>query len=84
MDSHENAINADFSKRITALRFILTCFVVLIHSGAAALACGDNSVTITIPVWADMIHTLVVGATGGGGGSPYVLFNCRVSVIRKA
>ena len=74
MDSHENAINADFSKRITALRFILTCFVVLIHSGAAALTCGDNSVTITIPVWADMIHTLVVGATGGGGGAVPTFF----------
>ncbi|MGP1459772.1 MAG: hypothetical protein ACTTKL_10780, partial [Treponema sp.] len=68
MDFQENAINADFSKRITALRFILACFVVFIHSETTTINFAGGELVPNIPVWVRVISSLITGTTGGGGG----------------
>lgn len=67
-----NLINPDFSRRITALRFILAVFVVFIHSTAGDIVNGavevsfSGSVTqIQVPLYVQIIQNFCTSVLGG-------------------
>lgn len=66
-DSKINLINADFSKRITCLRFILAVLVVFIHSKIeqGTIDFADGSMQISFPLYVKIIQAIFTGVLGG-------------------
>lgn len=64
-NTFENLINADFSRRITCLRFILAVLVVFIHSTVDQINFADSSMEISIPLYASVIQTVFTSVLGG-------------------
>ncbi len=70
MENHDfkiNLINADFSKRITCLRFILAVIVVFIHSKIeqGTIDFADGSMQITFPLYVKIIQAIFTDVLGG-------------------
>lgn len=54
-------INPEFSKRITALRFICAVFVVFIHNNLnAGIHFAGKNVIVDMPIWMQVIHNTFV------------------------
>ncbi len=54
-------VNQDFSKRITALRFICAVFVVFIHNNLnAEIHFAGKNIIVEMPVWMQIIHNTFV------------------------
>lgn len=61
-----DAINPEFSKRITTMRFAMALFIVFIHNSlneAIHLTTGD--IVIDMPLWIHIIHDTMVNYWGG-------------------
>lgn len=65
-------INPDFSRRITALRFVLAVFVVFIHSTAGDIVNGAVEVSfsgsvsqIQVPLYVQIIQNFCTSVLGG-------------------
>ncbi len=65
-DSETSLINADFSKRITCLRFILAVLVVFIHSkfDQSTIDFADGSMQISIPLYVNVIQMIFTEVLG--------------------
>lgn len=60
------SINPDFSKRITALRFALSVFVVFIHNSMTkTIHFADENIHLEIPLWIRIINDTFSGYWGG-------------------
>ncbi len=66
-DSETNLINADFSRRITCLRFILAVLVVFIHSkfDQSTIDFADGSMQFSVPLYVNIIQTIFTDVLGG-------------------
>ena len=66
-DSETSLINADFSRRITCLRFILAVLVVFIHSkfDQSTIVFADGSMQISFPLYVSIIQTIFTEVLGG-------------------
>ena len=53
--SSQGSIDPEFSKRITALRFILAVFVVFIHINVAGVNFTEGRIVVDIPTWTNFI-----------------------------
>lgn len=62
-----NLINADFSRRIACLRFILALLVVFIHSkfDQSTIDFADGSMQISFPLYVKIIQTIFTDVLGG-------------------
>ena len=58
-------IDPEFSKRITALRFVLAVFVVFIHNNVEAIHFADGDVIVETPMWIKIIRDTFVHYWGG-------------------
>ena len=63
----ENLVNADFSRRITCLRFILAVLVVFIHStiDQSTIDFADGSMQISFPLYVEIIQMIFTSVLGG-------------------
>lgn len=70
--SENSQINPDFSRRITALRFVLAVFVVFIHStagdivdGAVEVSFAGSVMHIQVPLYVQIIQSFWTSVLGG-------------------